>query len=113
MTPVARGRLPSEVEAPEAGERSEVLARLGGAVIEYISSGSIPSPVDYDQPHDEWVVVLDGAAVVEVEDERVALGTGDWILLPAHVPHRLVDAEPGTRWLAIHGADRGRADRHG
>jgi mannose-6-phosphate isomerase-like protein (cupin superfamily) len=40
--------------------------------------------------------------VLEVGDERVELGGGDWILLPAHVPHRLVVTRPGTSWLALH-----------
>jgi cupin 2 domain-containing protein len=97
-----RGRLSPATEAPQAGERSEVLARLGGAVVELILSGRISAPVDYNQPHDEWVAVLDGAAVLQVDDEQVVLSTGDWILLPAHVPHRLVEVEPGTRWLALH-----------
>lgn len=97
-----RGRLSPAIEAPQAGERSEVLARLGGAVVELILSGRISVPVDYDQPHDEWVAVLDGAAVLLVDDEPVVLTGGDWILLPAHVPHRLVEVEPGTRWLALH-----------
>lgn len=105
MTPALRGRLSPAAMAPGSGERSEVLARVGGAVVEYILSGRMSSPVDYDQPHDEWVVVLDGAAVLEVDDERVVLSSGDWILLPAHVPHRLVNTEPGTRWLALHASD--------
>jgi cupin 2 domain-containing protein len=104
MTQVRRGRLLPATEAPQDGEHSEVLARFGGAVVEYILSGRISSPVDYDQPHDEWVAVLDGAAVLQVDGERVALSGGDWILLPAHVPHRVVEAEPGTRWLALHGS---------
>jgi cupin 2 domain-containing protein len=102
MTPPKRGRLSPATDAPQAGERSEVLVRLGGAVVELILSGRIPLPVDYDQPHDEWVAVLDGAAVLLVDDEPVVLSSGDWILLPAHVPHRLVEVEPGTRWLALH-----------
>lgn len=102
MTPVLRGHLLPAASGPETGEYSEVLTRLGGAVVEYIVSGTISSPVDYDQAHDEWVMVLEGAAVLEVDDERVELGSGDWVLLPAHVPHRLVDTQPGTRWLALH-----------
>jgi len=105
MTPVLRGRLSPGTEAPQSGERSEVLARIGGAVVEYILSGRISTPVDYDQPHDEWVAVLDGAAVIEVDNEHVVLSSGDWIMLPAHVPHRLVETQPGTRWLALHGPD--------
>lgn len=105
MTPLNRGRLSSAAEAPEIGERTEELAQLGGVVVEYTLSGELSAPVTYDQAHDEWVVVLDGAAVLEVDGERMDLRIGDWILLPAHVPHRLVETRPGTRWLALHASD--------
>ncbi|MDA8380351.1 MAG: cupin domain-containing protein [Actinomycetota bacterium] len=82
---------------------------MDGAVIEYIVSGNLAAPVGYDQAHDEWVVVLDGAATLDVRGELVDLTSGDWVLLPAHVPHQLVETRPGTRWLAIHALDRGPA----
>jgi cupin 2 domain-containing protein len=71
-------------------------------VIEHILSGALPSPADYDQSHDEWVLVAEGAAVLEVGDERLDLSGGDWVLLPANLPHRLVESRPGTSWLAVH-----------
>jgi cupin 2 domain-containing protein len=71
-------------------------------VLDQILSGRLPSPVDYDQPHDEWVVLLAGEAVLEVNDVRFDLTGGDWMLLPAHVPHRLMETRPGTVWLALH-----------
>jgi cupin 2 domain-containing protein len=101
MSGALRGRLRSPDHAPELGESSEEPARLGDVVIEHILSGALPSPVDYDQSHDEWVLVLEGAAILEIDGERVDLGRGDWVLLPAHVPHRLVEAQPGTSWLAV------------
>jgi cupin 2 domain-containing protein len=48
------------------------------------------------------VVVLEGAAVVEVDGERLDLAPGDWVLLPAGVPHSVVRTEIGTNWLAVH-----------
>ena len=45
--------------------------------------------------------MLAGAAVLDVEGERVELNASDWILLPAHTPHRLVHTEPGTSWLTV------------
>lgn len=54
------------------------------------------------QDTDEWVVVLHGAAVVEVEGERIDLNAGDWVFLPAGVPHSVVRTEAGTNWLAVH-----------
>ena len=104
MSEEFRGRIRSSSQAPEFGENSEELARLGqgNVVIEHILSGALPSPVHYDQAHDEWVLVYEGAAVLEVGDERFDLIRGDWVLLPARVPHRLVETLPGTSWLAVH-----------
>ncbi len=79
--------------------------QLGGVVVEQILSGTLRSPLDYDQAHDEWVVVLNGGAVLEVGDERLDLVAGDWVLLRAHVAHRLVEAVPGTSWLALRSGD--------
>jgi mannose-6-phosphate isomerase-like protein (cupin superfamily) len=75
---------------------------MGNAVVEEILSGRLDGPVDYVQDQDEWVVVLEGGAVLEVGAEHVELDPGDWVLLPAAVPHRLVETTPGTRWLAVH-----------
>jgi cupin 2 domain-containing protein len=98
---VVRGRLFSGSEAPASGERTEEIARLGDVLVEQILSGELPEPVDYDQSHDEWVLVLAGHAAVIVDDERLELDAGD---LPAHVRHRLVQTQPGTSWLALHDA---------
>jgi cupin 2 domain-containing protein len=104
MSDARRGKLRPSSQAPELGEYSEELVRpgLGNVVIEHILSGALTAPVDYNQSHDEWVLVLEGAAVVEVGDQRFDLTAGDWLLLPARVPHRLVESRPGTSWLAVH-----------
>jgi cupin 2 domain-containing protein len=78
------------------------VARLGGIVVEQILSGALPAPLAYDQDHDEWVVVLHGGAVLEVDGERIDLGPGDWVLLRAHEMHRLIETLPGTSWIALH-----------
>ena len=80
------------------------LADLAGTVIEQIVSAQNTPPQDYLQDHDEWVVVLAGAATVDVDGESFDLRERDWLLLPAHVPHRLVRTEQGTVWLAVHAA---------
>jgi cupin 2 domain-containing protein len=58
----------------------------------------------YDQPQNEWVVVLRGAARIQFEDERVELRPGDWIHIPAHRRHRVEWTTPDepTLWLAVH-----------
>ena len=97
------GRLRAAGEAPSRGEIVDEVARLaGGVVVEQILSGELDAPVDYVQDHDEWVVVLTGEGVVETEGAQHRLTPGDWLLLPAYVPHRLVHTAVGTVWLAVH-----------
>lgn len=105
MTGVARGRLRPPEDAPPAGELTEQIGRIGDVAIEQILSGRIDEPVDYDQAHDEWVALLQGRAVLEVAGERLELEPGDWILLSAHCPHRVIETRPGTTWLALHAPD--------
>ena len=47
-------------------------------------------------------MVLAGGATLEVDGERVELEARDWLFLPSGLPHRLVETEPGTSWLAVH-----------
>lgn len=102
MVTSARGRLLDPVAAPSAGERVHEVARIRNLVLEQILTGEIEGPADYLQEQDEWVVVLAGAAVLQVDGELLELHQWDWVLLPARTPHRLVTAEAGTSWLAVH-----------
>jgi mannose-6-phosphate isomerase-like protein (cupin superfamily) len=97
---VRRGRLRGASAAPAAGERTEPVAQIGAVAVEQILSGDI-EPVDYDEAEDEFALVLAGGAVLDVDGERVELTANDWIVLPAHTPHRLVQTEPGTSWLTV------------
>jgi cupin 2 domain-containing protein len=102
MTEARRGRLLQATDTPALGEYSVEVAQISGVLIEQILSGALPAPVAFDQPEDEWVVLLNGDAVLEIAGEPVALTTGDWVLLPARLPHRLIETRPGTTWLALH-----------
>ena len=95
------GHLVPVTDAPAEGEATVELARAAGFTVEQILSGRLGAPLDYEQDHDEWVVVLAGAAVLEVDGVARDLSAGDWWLLPAGTPHRLVSTEPGTSWLAV------------
>lgn len=78
-----------------------------GIRIERITSQGQVTPVNapYDQDHDEWVLLLAGAARLWLEGtgER-SLVPGDALLIPAHIRHRVTwtQAEPPTVWLAVH-----------
>ncbi len=98
-----RGRLRAGTAAPADGEETFSLGSVDGARIEQILSSRLDAPVDYLAEVDEWVVVLEGRAVLEVGGTSLTLGPGEWVLLPARVPHRLVDTEAGTSWLTVTG----------
>ena len=77
-----------------------------GIRIERIVSHGHQSPAGfwYDQPENEWVVVLKGAARLEFEDGTLEMGPGDFINIPAHKKHRVDWTTPDepTIWLAVH-----------
>jgi cupin 2 domain-containing protein len=81
------------------------LFQSGSTKIERIVSRSHSSPPDfwYDQPQDEWVIVLLGAAILEFEGgASVELKAGDYLTLPRHVRHRVARTSVETIWLAVH-----------
>ncbi|MFL5142568.1 MAG: cupin domain-containing protein [Microvirga sp.] len=89
-------------------ERIEELLSAPGLRIERIVSTGQASPegVWYDQPQDEWVVVLAGSAGLLVEGEGAprTLAPGDHVHLPAHRRHRVewTDHTQPTVGLAVH-----------
>jgi len=103
MAGFERGRLQGPEAAPQRGESTEPLVAAAGFSVEQILSGALESAVEYRQDHDEWVVVLAGAAELSVDGTPVRLSTGEWLLVPRGVPHRLDSTLPGTSWLAVRG----------
>ena len=95
-------RLSSDV--PRSGEDFHPLARVGGTRVEHIVSSDSPDTAVQVQAWDEWVLLLTGAARLEVDGHPVAITARDWLLIPAGTPHRVLATEPGTEWLAVHGA---------
>ena len=57
----------------------------------------------YDQPWDEWVMIVMGEAVLEYSNgEKIAFLCGDHLLIPAHQRHRVAFTSPDCIWLALH-----------
>jgi cupin 2 domain-containing protein len=99
------------IPTPLTEEWFQEIARGNHAVVERIVSQGHQSPSGfwYDQSWDEWVVVLEGRAGLEVwgQDEVVTLEKGDHLTLHAHVKHRVAwtAADRQTVWLAVHFKD--------
>ena len=102
-----RGNLLAPVRRSDS-EVVEILKQRAGISIERIISTGQSSPPGfwYDQPGDEFVVLLAGSAVLRFEsgDELIEMRPGDWIEIPAGVRHRVesTQTEPPTVWLTVH-----------
>jgi cupin 2 domain-containing protein len=102
-----RGRIEPGASGPVHGEVHDPFVEAEGFRVEQIRSGRVPTPVEFIQAHDEWVMLIEGSALMEVAERRVELAPGDWVLLPSNLPHRLLRVEPGTSWIAVHGLTPG------
>jgi cupin 2 domain-containing protein len=86
-------------------------------IIEILSSGknfrverilsygqSTPEKSWYDQDENEWVIVLEGGAVIEFQDdELIEMLPGNYLYIPAHKKHRVKStfSKETTIWLAF------------
>ncbi|MDH5611228.1 MAG: cupin domain-containing protein [Gammaproteobacteria bacterium] len=95
--------IPENLEA----EVFERLAEGNGVRIERIISKGHHSTDSgwYDQNNNEWVIVLQGEAILSFADEpSIKLKAGDFINISAHKKHQVEWTAPNieTIWLAVH-----------
>jgi cupin 2 domain-containing protein len=85
----------------------DLLSRPGLRIERIVSTGQA-SPPDfwYDQPEGEWVLLVQGEALLHFADEAAdrRLRPGDFVDIAAHRRHRVewTQAEPPTVWIAVH-----------
>jgi cupin 2 domain-containing protein len=96
-----------EVPAHAAAEVFTTLLSRDGVRIERIVSTGQATPADkpHRQGHDEWVLLLAGAAGLRIEGEgERRLRPGDHVLIAAHRAHWVTwtARDEPTIWLAIH-----------
>lgn len=104
-TAINMDNLFTEIPSPLQAELMETLVSAGSVRIERIVSHGHASPDGfwYDQPEHEWVVVLQGAARLQFEDQSIEMKPGDFVNIPAHRKHRVDWTTPdrATIWLAV------------
>lgn len=87
-------------------ELIETIAGSENVRIERIVSHGHTSPEGfwYDQDEDEFVLLLEGEAELEFEDECVRLKRGDYLTIAAHRKHRVkwTTSEHPSIWLTVH-----------
>lgn len=103
-----KGNLFTLGRGKEPGEHFATLLDEGTVRVERIVSHGERSPNGfwYDQKNGEWVLLLAGAARLQIEGEpaEVELGPGDFLTLPPRLRHRVswTDPRKETIWLAVH-----------
>lgn len=82
-----------------------ILAQKNIRIERIISKGqSSPKDFWYNQIENEWILVLEGKAMIKFEDESIiTLNKGDYLLIPANQKHRVewTDPKQHTIWLAF------------
>ncbi len=98
----------SNIPAQAKEELFEDLLCKDSLKIQRIVSDGHTSPDNnqwYDQDSNEWVILLEGEAVLSFENsEDVRLKCGDYINIPAHTKHKVSWTTPQSKtiWLAVH-----------
>jgi cupin 2 domain-containing protein len=96
------GNLFADAAAPQEGERFDTLLSHRNLRVERIISSSRVAAHAYDQPQDEWVMLVRGQARLLVDGKPIDLNEGDFVFLPAGTPHSVESASEGAMWLAVH-----------
>lgn len=92
-------------DAAAAEVFTALLERPGCRIERIVSQGqTTPVAAPWRQAHEEWVLLLKGAARIALEGREVTLEPGDTLFIPADVEHWVIYTDPAvaTVWLAIH-----------
>ena len=94
----------SNIPNLEIGEDFQEILKCRNLKIERIVSSPQPESIIYNQSQDEWVLLVQGQATLEIEKEIKQLNSGDYLFIPAYTPHRVIktSTQPLCIWLAIH-----------
>jgi cupin 2 domain-containing protein len=87
---------------PTNGERFETLLQHKNLVIERICSSADIPLTRYVQSQDEWVLLVQGTAEIEIDGTVESLKSGDYVFLPTNTPHCVQKVSEGALWLAVH-----------
>lgn len=84
----------------------EIISKDGLKIERIVSYGHTTAQNEwYNQASDEWVILLQGEAVLSFENEDdVRLKAGDYLNITANTKHRVSWTKPNeeTIWLAVH-----------
>ncbi len=87
---------------PDGHELFETLYEKEGIRIEKIVSNSASYEEWFDQEQHEFVLLIEGEAVLEFENEKcVHLKSGDWIVIEPHQKHKVKETSENALWVCV------------
>jgi len=91
-----------DFKIPSIGEDFTTLFENKNIKIVRIVSSDKLEVVEYCQEEEEFVILLEGSAQLDVEGRVVTLNRGDTLYIPAKSKHKVLATDKGTLWIAIH-----------
>ncbi len=91
-----------DFKVPEIGEDFTTLFEKENIKIVRIVSSDNLETKEYCQKEDELVILLEGRAQLEIVNKKVILERGDTLFIAANTPHKILQTQKGTLWIAIH-----------
>ena len=70
-------------------------------IVRIVSSDNLEIK-EYCQEEDEFVILLEGKAVLDLNGKKITLNRGDTLFIPSKTKHRVLTTQKGTLWIAIH-----------
>jgi len=87
---------------PSIGEEfTTLLESKNIKIVKIVSSDNI-NDIEYCQNENEFVVLIEGSATIEIEGDIKKLKRGDYLYIPALKKHKVIKTSKGTLWIAIH-----------
>jgi len=87
---------------PTIGEDFDTLFKGKSIEITRIVSSDKIEIKEYNQEKDEFVILLEGNAKLEIKGVIKELKKGDSLYIPAYTKHKVVQTSKGALWLAIY-----------
>jgi len=70
--------------------------------INRIVSNQLENGSWYEQDEDEWLVLLEGEAILEMESSCITLKKGETLFIPALQRHKVQKTSATALWLTVH-----------
>ncbi len=104
-TSVQIRQLTDELQTPDAGKNSKVLADDASAKVVLFAFATGDGLSEHVAPHPAIVQIIQGEAALTVGEETVEGKPGTWISMPARTPHSISALTPVVLLLTLFKSD--------